>query len=525
MKHSETLPTESAFLPEGFDKAQYTNYFPSSEIAEEFKINQTMDNTLFPIFLKTDTHRFLIVGGGNIGLEKTETLLRQNPKVAIRLIAKEISRELKVVLKEHPHIEWEERTLEDADFSEIDFLIAATDDSDFNRQIKEKANQKGILVNAADQPDLCDFYLGSIVNKGHLKIAISTNGKSPVLARRLREYLEASIPENIHESIENLNRFRNQHQGDLKTKLEALNEVTEMLGKKELNKKEGKKYKRLAFDISMIFMAVFIGYGLSSLISVQELQTYMSDVPTIFYAMIGVGFLAQMVDGAIGLGYGVTSTTSMMLFGIKLPAISGSVHIAEMFSSGISGFSHYKFGNVNKKLLFWLAIPGSIGAIIGSLLLIYVGDKYETIAYAVLATYTMIIGIRLIVIAFRKKIEKKKIKHTGVLGFAGGFFDAFGGGGWGPIVTSTLLSKGRKSRYVVGTVSMAEFFITLSASITFFIYLGVTHWYIVAGLIIGGTIAAPIAARLAGKLPQRAAVLAVAILVIISSLRILYSLL
>ncbi|WP_230978921.1 TSUP family transporter [Flavobacterium supellecticarium] len=139
-----------------------------------------------------------------------------------------------------------------------------------------------------------------------------------------------------------------------------------------------------------------------------------------------------------------------------------------------------------------------------------------------MATYTMIIGIRLVLIALRKKIVRKKIKNTGLLGFSGGLFDAFGGGGWGPIVTSTLLAKGRKSSYVVGTVSLAEFFVTLAASATFFASLGVSHWYIVVGLIFGGSIAAPLAARLAGKLPQKTAILAVAFLVIVFSIRMLF---
>ena len=211
----------------------------------------------------------------------------------------------------------------------------------------------------------------------------------------------------------------------------------------------------------------------------------------------------------------------MMLFGVNLPSISGSIHTAEMFSSGISGFSHYRFGNVNKKLLVALAIPGVIGAVSGSLLLVYLGNKYETITYGILASYTLIIGIRLIILAFRKKIERKKVKRVGFLGFAGGFLDAFGGGGWGPIVTSTLLSRGKKSKYVIGTVSLAEFFVTMAASITFFASIGVSHWYIVVGLIIGGGIAAPFAAKLAGKLPQKTALLVVAFLVIVFSVRML----
>lgn len=480
-----------------------------------------MSNTLFPIFLKTETARFLIVGGGNVGLEKTETLLKQNADIHIKLVASEIFPALKVVLDKHPHLVFYERPFEDADLNDIDFVIAATNDTQLNTEIKQKANVKKLLVNAADQPDLCDFYLGSIVNKGYLKIAISTNGKSPVLARRLREHLEEAIPDTITDTIENLNAFRNQHKGDFQAKLASLNEATLVLVDRKKEKKEIRRYKKLTFEIAVVFLALFFGYGLSSVISVHDLNGYVSEIPSVFYAMILVGFFAQLVDGAVGLGYGVTCATSMMLLGIKLPAISGSIHTAEMFSSGISGFSHYKFGNVNKKLLFWLAIPGVIGAVIGALLLVYFGKKYETITYAVLATYTMIIGIRLISIAFRKKIEKKKVKNTGILGFSGGLLDAFGGGGWGPIVTSTLLAKGRKSSYVVGTVSLAEFFVTLAASLTFFVSIGVSHWYIVAGLIVGGSIASPLAAKLAGKLPHKTAVLLVAFLVIVFSIRML----
>ncbi|MGX7668442.1 TSUP family transporter [Flavobacterium pedocola] len=484
-----------------------------------------MSNTLFPIFLKTDAFRFLIVGGGNVGLEKTNTLLKQNPSAQLKIVAKEISVALKKVLEQHTHIVWEERSYSHEDLKTADFVIIATADSILNREIKHAANAEGILVNAADQPDLCDFYLGSIVQKGHLKIAISTNGKSPVLARRLREHLEEAIPENINETIENLNAFREQHKGDLQTKLKSLNSVTEGLVRKKESKKAAKKYKRLTFDIAAVFLSVFFGYGLATVFSYDELHSFVSEIPIAFFAMIAVGFFAQLVDGALGLGYGVTCATSMMLFGVKLPAISGSIHTAEMFSSGITGFSHYKFGNVNRKLLLWLAIPGVIGAVSGALLLVYFGAKYEKITYAVLATYTMLLGIRLLLIAFRRKIEKQKIKRAGVLGFSGGFLDAFGGGGWGPIVTSTLLGKGRKSSYVIGTVSLAEFFVTLAASVTFFASLGVSHWYIVAGLILGGSLAAPLAVRLAGKLPQRTAILLVAFLVIVFSIRMLFKIL
>ena len=477
-----------------------------------------MKNNLFPIFLKTEHLRFLIVGGGNVGLEKVLTLIKQNPSVNLKVVAKDFKQELIDIFAQHPTIKHETHAFESSDLEQVDLVIVATDNKETSQEVKQKANAKGILVNAADQPDLCDFYLGSIVNKGHLKIAISTNGQSPVMAKRLREYFSDVIPDSIDENIENLNKIRNNHKGDFSEKLSDSNQLTSSFE----GKKSTKKYKRLVTEITLIFFALFLGYALSSFVSFSEAKDFVVHIPNVFYIMLAVGFFAQMVDGAVGLGYGVTCSTSMMLFGVNLPSISGSIHTAEMFSSGISGFSHYRFGNVNKKLLLALAIPGVIGAVSGSLLLVYLGNKYETITYGILASYTLIIGIRLIILAFRKKIERKKVKRVGFLGFAGGFLDAFGGGGWGPVVTSTLLAKGKKSSLVVGTVSLAEFFVTLSASLTFFAALGVSHGFIIAGLIIGGGIAAPFAAKLAGKIPQKAAILAVAFLVITFSIRILF---
>lgn len=480
-----------------------------------------MTNTLFPVFLKTETAQFLIVGGGNVGLEKTETLLKQNSKINITIVATYFHPKLKELISQNENILFYEREFVETDLLNKDFVIITTDKPEVNQKVRELAKNKGIKVNAADQPDLCDFYLGSIVNKGNLKIAISTNGKSPVLAKRMREYFTEVIPDEIEDSITQLNSFRKQHKGDFNQKLADLNKATESFSNKKQEKQEAKKYKRLVFQITLLFMVFFVGFGVSKFITFDELSSHVQTVPNAFYAMLLVGFFAQIVDGALGLGYGVTCSTSMMLLGIKLPAISGSIHTAEMFSSGISGFSHYKFGNVNKKLFFWIAIPGVIGAVAGALLLIYLGNKYEAITYGILASYTLLIGIRLIILACKKRIEKKQLKNTSLLGFAGGFFDAFGGGGWGPIVTSTLLSKGRKSSYVIGTVSLAEFFVTLAASITFFASLGISHWYIVLGLIIGGSIAAPFGARLAGRLPQKTALLLVAFLVIVFSIRML----
>lgn len=481
-----------------------------------------MQNKLFPIFLKTDDLRFLIVGGGNVGFEKAQTLLKQNKDVKLTIVSEHYNDHFSDLFSTYTQLEKIHRPFKEEDLDNIDILILATDNTALNVTIKKFANERNILVNAADQPDLCDFYLGSIVQKGQLKIAISTNGKSPVLARRFREHLEESIPENVNETIENLNFFRNQHKGNLQEKLKDLNSITSTLvEKKSKTKKDKGNSITYVRNISLLFCVFFIGYGFSTLLSVDSLGEFVSLIPNEFYYMLAVGFFAQLVDGALGLGYGMTSSSAMMAMGVKLPAISGSIHTAEMFSSAISGYSHYRFGNVNKKMLIWLAIPGVIGAVLGSLFVIYIGEKYEHIAYPFVAFYLILIAVRLISLAFQKKIIKKPIKRLSFLGFSGGFFDAFGGGGWGPIVTSTLLTKGRQSRYVIGTVSLAEFFVTFAATMTFFTSLGVDYWYIVLGLIIGGVIAAPIAARLVGRIPQKLSYILVGLLVIIAGVRII----
>jgi uncharacterized membrane protein YfcA len=196
-----------------------------------------------------------------------------------------------------------------------------------------------------------------------------------------------------------------------------------------------------------------------------------------------------------------------------------------MFASGASGYSHYKFGNVNKKLFKALLIPGIFGAIGGAILLVTLGNKYGNYIRPVIAAYTLFLGIKFIMNAFRERKPQKKFKRYRLLAGVGGFFDSFGGGGWGPIVTSTLINNGRSHKYVVGSVSLTEFFVTLASAFTFFTLIGVSHWQTIIALVIGGLLAAPIAAKLAGRLPKKTAYLLLGILVIIWSVRILAKLL
>lgn len=240
-----------------------------------------------------------------------------------------------------------------------------------------------------------------------------------------------------------------------------------------------------------------------------------------FHWMLVAGFLAQLVDGALGMGYGVTSAAVLLSTGINPAAISGSIHTAEVFSSAASGYSHFKFGNVNMKLFKALVIPGVIGAAAGAVFLVLAGNEFGNIIRPVLAGYMFFLGVKFILNAFKEKIRKKKFTRYRLLAGVGGFLDSFGGGGWGPLVTSTLINNGRSHKYVVGSVSLTEFFVILASAFTFFTIIGVSHWQTIVALIIGGLVAAPIAAKLAGKLPRKTAFILLGTLVIIWSIRIL----
>lgn len=230
-----------------------------------------------------------------------------------------------------------------------------------------------------------------------------------------------------------------------------------------------------------------------------------------------VGLAAQLVDGALGMAYGVTSTSFLLSLGVTPAVSSASVHVAEMFTTGASAISHFRFKNINKKLFKSLLIPGVIGAVTGAYLLSDVIDGAIIKPY--IAFYMLILGVIIIRKAVQKNLVKNKTKRIGLLAATGGFMDSVGGGGWGPIVTSSLLGQGRDPRYTIGSVNAAEFIITLSSGITFLIFHGVNSWQVVLGLIIGGVVAAPVGALVVGKIKRKPLMLMVGILVIGLSLR------
>lgn len=186
-------------------------------------------NTLFPIFVKAEKLHVLIVGGGYVGLEKLTALLGNSPETRVTLIAPEIRDEIRETARKNPKVQLIQEPYHEIYLSDIDLVIAGTNDKAANKQVQADCKIRRILVNVADTPDLCDFYLSSVVKKGDLKIAISTNGKSPTFAKRFREVLEEILPESLQETLDNLTAIRNQLKGDFVQKMEKLNEITKVL--------------------------------------------------------------------------------------------------------------------------------------------------------------------------------------------------------------------------------------------------------------------------------------------------------
>lgn len=191
-----------------------------------------MANELYPIFLKANELQILVVGGGFVGLEKISFLLKSSPRAKITLVSLDILPELQLLLNGYSQVIFLKKAFDKNDLIDKDLVIAATSIKSLNKEIQKLAKQYRILINVSDTPDLCDFYLGGVVTKGDLKIAISTNGQSPTLAKRIREMLEEAIPDNINDLLENLNNLRKTLKGNFKAKVKQLNEITKSWNEK-----------------------------------------------------------------------------------------------------------------------------------------------------------------------------------------------------------------------------------------------------------------------------------------------------
>ncbi len=237
-----------------------------------------------------------------------------------------------------------------------------------------------------------------------------------------------------------------------------------------------------------------------------------------FAVALVTGFVAESIDGALGMAYGLISSTVMLAFGYPPAVVSASVHMAEIVTSAASGLSHWRFGNVRRSMVKGLLLPGVAGGVGGAYLLVAIPTAYLR---PLVALYILVMGLLIVGRAARKAAPRERRSDLPILGLVGGFCDAMGGGGWGQVVTSTLIARGSPPRYTVGSVTFTEFFVAFAESVTFLLTIGVQNWGIIAGFMLGGAIAAPLAAWTASRLPHRPFAVAVGLLVVATSARIL----
>ncbi len=243
------------------------------------------------------------------------------------------------------------------------------------------------------------------------------------------------------------------------------------------------------------------------------------ELPPDFLLYVVIGFAAQLIDGALGMAYGVTASSLLLGFGVPPAVSSATVHAAECFTTGASAVSHHAFGNIDRKLFRRLLLPGMLGAGIGAYLLTTIdGNALKPW----IAGYLLLMGVLILFKAFRELVPREVTSHVSTVGFFGALLDAMGGGGWGPIVASNLIARGHELRLTVGSVNAVEFFVTLTASIVFLMTIGTGHLDIVLGLALGGVVAAPLGAWLIRFVRPRVLMPFVGVLVICLSARTLY---
>lgn len=488
-------------------------------------------NPLFPVFLKLEEMEVLLVGGGYVALEKATALLTNSPNTSLTIVAEEFLKvsgrsELLEFVAQYPNVKCIERSFELEDLEGKQLVMVAINRPEVSAHIKALARERRLLCNVADTPKQCDFYLASVVKKGKIKMAISTNGSSPTVAKRIRELLETIIPEEINESLDRLGTIRDQIKGDFEAKVKRLNEVTAVLAS-ESDKEKLWPFRRqvsmpavLAISFFFLFVGMLISKQFLAEVSFSSgweyLQTRAQEIHPLFLVFIGIGFLAQWIDGALGMGYGVSTTTALLSLGFPPAVASASMHGSEVAACGVSSLSYRKNGEVNRKLFKALVIPGVIGAALGALFISYVGYVFSFMKPLV-AAYCLFLGVLILKKAWgihEPKKKKKPVKHVSRLGFMGGFLDTIGGGGWGPLVTSNLVSKGRDLRFTIGTAHQAKLFVAIASTTAFFVILGFDHLPIIAGLMIGGAVAAPLSVSVGRKIPPKIGLNAVGIAVV-----------
>jgi uncharacterized membrane protein YfcA len=298
-----------------------------------------------------------------------------------------------------------------------------------------------------------------------------------------------------------------QQEADSETSIKFIDTVNELNARSP--------YIKILLGTTLLFVSIafVISYNITQPNFSNDVLYFISNVFTKqLFTFVGIGIITQLLDGALGMGYGVACSSFLLGLGLTPAYTSATVHLAKSFNTGASGISHIRFQGLNQKLFRSLLIPGILGSALGAWLLADVVNN--DLVKPFIALYLLVLGLLILLKPFITVKEKRRVKRISWLAVLGGFVDSIGGGGWGPIVTSNLLRKGRVSSYSVGSVNIVEFFVALAAALTFIYFGKFSGWQAIIGLIIGGVLAYPFTSFFVSKINRTAITLALGSLVI-----------
>lgn len=499
------------------------------------------DHKMHPFFLNLERIPLVIAGSDEVILKFLKEVTENSTSRKISVFDFYFSEEFLNFSKQQSQIQLFEKNLEINDLQEFCLLLISTEHFYQEENLLKVSRKKNVLVHIIGKPEISDFSLLSVIKKESVTLGISSNDYAPEVQKRIDRIIENALPIDLDQFIEQLDFANKNPLMNRGEELKILDQITaEYLEKKEKTKvpdvefenfaKINKAVRRRA-NIYLGIIGGLLTIGILSYILFEfqllpDISHFLSQDNHIFYKMLAVGFGAEIVAGSMGMGYGVICTTLLLMMNVPPPIVSSSIHSAESFTSLAGSISHFKLKNVNLKLVKALAIPAILGAIIGAVALSYFGEHYVHIVKPIISLYTLYLGINILKNAFKKKEKKiqknKSGRNISMLGLVGGFIDSFAGGGWGPMVTGTLMKDGRTPRYVIGSSTMAKFILTVTSAATFALTLGIQHWNIILGLLIGGIITAPFSAMLTSRLPIKKMFVIIGCLIIIMSLLSIY---
>lgn len=504
-------------------------------------MNGSQQNKMHPFFLDLERISLLIVGNNHSAFHITKQIWGNSTINDVRIYNSDLSKELTQFCSDKPNLVLIKKNLEKKDLKGFSLLIISTNNFEYEESLTKISQDRSVLIHVVGKPQISDFSLVSLLKKDSLKLGISSDDYSAVVQKRINNIIERSLPIDLDEFIKKLNFARKDPFMNKEEELKNLDHITtEYLEKKEKTQLSDSEFENISkvhkavrrrANIYLGIIGSLLSFALLSfvLFECQLLPAtvqFLNQDNHLFYKLVGVGFFAEIVAGSMGMGYGVICTSILLMMNVAPPIVSSSIHSAESFTSLAGSISHFKLKNVNKKLVKALAIPAVAGAIIGAISLSYLGEHFVHFVKPIISVYTLYLGINILKNAFKKK-EKKILKHKSrhnitTLGLVGGFIDSFAGGGWGPMVTGNLLKEGRTPRYVIGSSTMAKFILTVTSAFTFALTIGVQHWNIILGLLIGGIVTAPFSAMLTSKLPTKKMFVIIGCLIIIMSLLSIY---